>query len=548
MALAASSVAALQRNERLRRTLIAGTGIILAILLGLAAGAIGKTQDAIGVGLALAMPIVWWWAPTTGVVTLLGCSTLIEQYQYSIPGKPGLDAFTDKIPFFASFQGAFGVKGLIFSPADLSVILLLLIWLTRGVSRRNLRLPRTQVAATMGVMVLLASVALLRGSGLGGANTRAAFWEIRPWVYMGATYLFASQFITSRRALRAVLWTFVLGSGFKAIQGVYIWLQTRSINLGSAPAILAHEESFFFGIFVMLTLGLWLFRQRGRLRITATALLPVVLIADFGNARRDAFLILGAGILVMMVLTYAALPERRPMLRRITAATLVVAAVYLPAEWNGSGTLAEPARAIRSEIAPDLRDQLSNQYRLEEDANIGANIKATNPLLGTGFGVPIDYGYVPIVNIENVDSFILWVPHNGALYVWMRMGLPGEVVLWLLIAAAILAGTRATRSTDPEVALLGALVAATTVGWLAMGYTDMGFFWFRMAIVFGGLLGVLHAVVSGDPSLQPTPEDPAAHRAPAGTPVPPPVASPPPSPLPAPAPALVLAGAEDARR
>jgi len=532
VAVAASSVADLERNERTRRVILAGVGLVVAILLGLAAAAIGKTQDAVGLTIALALPIVWWWAPATGVITLLGCSAVIEQYQYSIPGMPGLDAFTDKIPFFASFQGAFGLSGLVFSPADLSVIVLLLIWLTRGVTRRSLRLPRSQVAVTVGVMMLLALLALGRGIGLGGSDTRAAFWEIRPWIYMGATYLFASQFITTRRAFRAVLWTLVLGSGFKAIQGVYIWTQTRNINLGSQPAILAHEESFFFAIFALLTLGLWIFRQRGALRTTATALLPLVLLADFGNARRDAFLVLGAGAVVMLILAYGALPERRPLFRRIVAVTALVSVVYLPLEWNGSGTLAEPARAVRSEIAPDLRDQESNLYRVEEDANIGGNIKNTNPLLGTGFGVPIDYGYVPIVNIQNVDAFILWVPHNGVLYVWMRMGIPGEVVLWLLVAAAILAGTRATRSADREVALLGTLVAAATVGWLAMGYTDMGFFWFRIAIVFGGLLGLLHAMTSRDPSLR-------AATATAATP----------SPLPdraaAPAPALAAAADQD---
>lgn len=502
MAAAASSVADLQRNERVRRAIIGGACVALAILLGLAAGAIGKTQDSIGLAIAVALPIIWWWAPATGVITLLGCSAVMEQFQYSIAGAPGLDAFTDKIPFFTSFQGAFGLSGIVFSPADLAVVVLLLIWLTRGVSRRNLQLPRSQVAAAIGILVVLALIALLRAIGLGGSDTRAALWEIRPWVYMGATYLFASQFITTRRAFHAVLWTLVLGSGFKAIQGVYIWSQTRNINLGTQPALLAHEESFFFGIFAMLTLGLWLFRQRGALRVTATALLPLVLMADLANSRRDAILILGAGLLVMLALSYAALPDRRPLLRRVVAISLLASAVYLPLEWNGSGTLAEPASAVRSAIAPSVRDQASNQYRVEEDANIGENIKNGNALLGSGFGIPIDYGYVPIVNIQNVDAFILWVPHNGVLYVWMRMGIPGELALWLLIAAIILAGVRATRSTDREVALLGTLVAAASVGWLAMGYTDMGFFWFRIAIVFGGLLGLLHAMVARDPSLQ----------------------------------------------
>jgi len=512
VALAVSSVAAIQRSERTRRILFTGIGVVLAILLGLVAAAVGKTQDAIGLVVALAVPVIWWSAPATGVITLLLCSAVIEQYQYSIPGEAGLDAFTDKIPFFASFQGAFGASGLVFSPADLSVVVLLLIWLTRGVTKRSLRLPRSQLAAAMAVIVVLALVALARGIGLGGDDTRAAFWEIRPWVYMGATYLFASQFVTSRRAFHAVLWTLVLGSGFKALQGTYIWIKTRGVDLGPQPAILAHEESFFFAVFVMLTIALWIFRQRGRLRTTATALLPLVLLADFGNARRDAFLVLGGGLVVMLLVIYVNRPEYRRMMRRIAAVSLLVSVVYFPLEWNGSGTFAEPAQAVRSEFSPSLRDQESNQYRIQEDANIGDNIKNSNPLLGTGFGEPIDYGYVPIVNIENVDAFILWVPHNGVLYVWMRMGIPGELMLWLLLAAAILAGVRATRSPDSEVALLGALVAATSVGWLAMGYTDMGFFWFRIAIYFGGLLGLLHAMTSLNRSSQPEPVTQPARR------------------------------------
>jgi hypothetical protein len=496
VAVSAASVADLQRVATKRQRITMSVGVAAAIILGLLAGAVGsKMFVALAVGLAIALPFIWWRNPTFGVLSLLGCAVVIEQFGYVIPGRPGLDAFTDRIPVFASLQGAYGLQGLVFSPIDIAIVVLLLVWLTRGVTERSLRLPRSQVAATMGVMLLLVGVALLRGSGLGGTDTRAALWEARPWVYLGASYLFASQFITTRRAFHAVLWAFVLGSGFKAIQGVYIFFQTRGLN--PAPdAILAHEESFFFGLFAILTFGLWIFGWRGRLRTTATALLPLVLLADFGNARRDAFLVLAAGLVVLVVLAYVAIPDRRPVIRRVLAGALLVSVVYFPLEWSGSGTLAEPARAVRSAVAPDARDQLSNQYRLEEDANLGVMIQNANPLLGTGFGIPIDYGSVPIVNITNVDSFIDWVPHNGVLYVWMRMGIPGELALWLLVAAAIMAGTRATRSEDREVALLGALVASATVGWLVMGYTDMGFYWFRMAVAFGVLLGLLHAMTT----------------------------------------------------
>jgi O-antigen ligase len=422
-------------------------------------------------------------------------------------GTPGLDAFTDRIPIFQSLQGELGLGGFVMSPIDIAVVLLLLVWLTRGVTQRSLRLPRSQVAAMIGVLVLLAAIALARGLAAGnvGANgisgTTGALWEIRPWVYLGAAYLFASQAIRTRRAVQGVLWTFVLGSGFKSLQGVYIFITTRG-EIPEPAAILAHEESIFFGIFIILTLCLWLFEQRGWLRVTATALLPFVLVADIGNTRRDAFVIMGAELLVLGILAYAALPQHRRMLRTISALGLVAVALYTPLEWNGTGALAGPAQAIRSSIDPQPRDASSNQYRIDEDADLGNMIKL-DPIFGIGFGVPINYIDTPVADIASADTMIGYVPHNTLLDVWLRMGLLGEIALWMLVAAAVLAGTRAARSESREVALLGTLLACTTAGWVIMGYTDMGFWWFRIALAFGLLLGVLHATVERQSSLQP---------------------------------------------
>lgn len=495
LALVTPSAADFERNARLRVRIAVAAGLVLAILLGLVAGLLsgGRPYLPIALAVVLALPFVWWWKPATGVVTLLACSTMVEQFEYGV-GIPGLDAFTDKIPIWTSLQSGLDASGLVMSPIDVAVVLLLIVWLTRAATERKLTVPRTQVSATLGVLVVLAAIALVRGlmeSG-GSADTTAALWEIRPWVYLGATYLFSSQVIRSRRAVQAVLWTFVIGSGFKALQGVYIYFETRN-EIPRPEAILGHEESIFFSLFLVLTLCLWLYGERGRLRATATALVPFVLIADIGNTRRDAFLILAAELAVMIILTYVALPERRRLIRRICVVGLVFFALYLPVEWNGSGTLAEVAVAVRSGIAPDARDAQSNAYRVAEDANLGVMIKQ-DPIIGYGFGVPINYSSYPIVDISNVDSNIAWVPHNGVLYVWMRMGVLGELALWMFVAAAILAGTRAARSPNRQVSLIGTLTTCTAVGWVIMGYTDMGFWWFRIAVAFGCLLGVLHAV------------------------------------------------------
>ena len=50
----------------------------------------------------------------------------------------------------------------------------------------------------------------------------------------------------------------------------------------------------------------------------------------------------------------------------------VVCAVYFPLYWNktGGGTLSQPARAVRSTVSPDPRDESSNLYREQENANL----------------------------------------------------------------------------------------------------------------------------------------------------------------------------------
>ena len=54
--------------------------------------------------------------------------------------------------------------------------------------------------------------------------------QARPWVYLAATYFLTSAFVRDRRAIRAVLWTIVGTVGFKAVQGIYVWIDQ------SAPA------------------------------------------------------------------------------------------------------------------------------------------------------------------------------------------------------------------------------------------------------------------------------------------------------------------------
>ena len=83
--------------------------------------------------------------------------------------------------------------------------------------------------------------------------------------------------------------------------------------------VVGHEEAFFFALFIILTLSLWLFRIPGRLRTTATILLPLVLVADLVNSRRAAWLILGGALIALTAVTMAAVPARRHFMGRMLA-------------------------------------------------------------------------------------------------------------------------------------------------------------------------------------------------------------------------------------
>ena len=98
--------------------------------------------------------------------------------------------------------------------------------------------------------------------------------EMRPFVYVVATYLLTSTLVADRRALRAVLWALVVCVALKAAQGLLIFVQVRHMN-PRPESVLGHEESFFFALLAFLVLAMWLWRvEGGRLRATATALLP----------------------------------------------------------------------------------------------------------------------------------------------------------------------------------------------------------------------------------------------------------------------------------
>ncbi|MGH9056719.1 MAG: hypothetical protein ACRDYY_12810 [Acidimicrobiales bacterium] len=456
-----------------------------AAISALVAGLIAGWQPVLLLVPALLLiPVILWKRPHYAVLFLLAACTEIEQWSYTVGTHSG--TFTDRIPFFRTFT-----HSMILLPAEIFVLVAVLVWIAKSGIEKSLHLPHSAVMRWLTLLWVLLLVAM--GVGMShGARLNIALWELRPWLFLSVTYLLASAFLRSRKAFDAVLWIFILGSGFKGIQGTYIFFVWTRRMSPRPEEILSHEEAFFFGVYIMITVGLWMWGIKGRMRTTATVLFPFVLISDMANSRRVAWLIVAGSLATMFVIAYLALPHRRKFLRRTLAVFAVCTAVYMPVYWNHTGgTLGQPARAFRSAVDPSPRDKSSDLYRQQEDINLILTIKVSGKL-GRGFGIPILYSD-PITNISGIDSMIAYIPHDGLLWIWMRMGIQGEIVFWCFISAAIVKAARLSRCADRQLSLLGAVITCSIVAYVLMGHEDMGFAWIRIAGAMGCFLGTLEA-------------------------------------------------------
>ncbi len=490
---------AMRQRERAVGVMAGALGILVGVA---AASLILGSPIGLVVALAVAAAVVVWIAPWTGVVAVALIATIIEQF--SLVSEGTLSDGTDRIPLFASLNAS-GLGGLYASPFELFLAFLIVVWLIKDFATRRLHLPRSPLSLAVGAFALLVAIGWVRGVA-GGGTSQVALLEVRPWLYLTIAFIVSSQLITSRKQLAVLLGAMAAGIAVKGVQGVVAIATHFSIR--STQAILAHEESFFFGLYMALLAGLWLVPIRGRLRTFMTAAFPFVLVADVANQRRTAWAIAAVALLTVFVICYFAVPSRRKAIVMLAMAGAMLAGIYWAAFSNDPGLLGQPARAVLSQLNPSARDQSSNQYRVIENVNLGVAIRNSMPF-GTGFGHPIPQ-QVPNVDISNVDSFISYLPHDGLLYVWLRLGLPGIVAFWMMVGVALMTAVNSfRRRTDAVTRIISLALMAAVMSYIVQGYYDMGLYWFRIALIMGclmGALGVARNLDTLDRAAEPHPE------------------------------------------
>src|SRR5262249_10977332 len=152
-------------------------------------------------------PVALWKRIEIAPVVLLGAALTIEQFP-EIGPHGGLTAH---IPLF---HGLGGIR-----PSDaLALVMLGAYAAKRGTGAVA---PGPRSAVSRAVVALLAAVAVGFAVGVGGGGSlRAALTEVRPYLYIGIAYLIVSTTVLTRRNVRALLWTCVVATGFKAFQAL----------------------------------------------------------------------------------------------------------------------------------------------------------------------------------------------------------------------------------------------------------------------------------------------------------------------------------------
>lgn len=422
--------------------------------------------------------------PIFGFYILAVCAVVVEQDMLPYP------IFTDHLYVF-SWPAQF--QGLPERPIGFLALFILLLVIVRRLAGRlggALRLGPLMVS----FLVLTAAVVIGVVNGLNhGGDGRIMVLEVRPFWYLLLNYLLAYNLVSEKRHVMGFLWITVVGTFIKALQGVYIVLGPLGGHVSGQNQIMAHEQSFFFVLVLLLILMcMWLGRLRWLLWVALMSL-PFLVVALMANNRRADYAAFLIGAFCVWLFVVALYPQRRTSLIVGMCLSILVMGAYVLAFQHGSGSLAVPAKALVSIIHPsaaDVRDQSSNLYRYIEDFDLMFTEKQS-PLLGYGFGRPF---LQPIVlpNIISLDPYYLYIPHNTILWVWMRLGPLGFGALFYLLGSFVVrAGAMARKLRDRDLQFVALFAIGVVMIEIPLAYGDYQLFFYRNIFYLGLLLGMV---------------------------------------------------------
>lgn len=482
------------RNLRLTWILAAFVFVSLSVIWVmqvLAPGVVGYSPlVALAVAVCLALPVVIWNEPRMGlyILTFSACAFFQKEMELSRD-------VLGTIPFWWNISTAVGffthstsLEFLHLSFAEIVMVITVLSWLIRQIVMRELKIRTGAIFGWFAAYLVWCCFGFYRGLTTGGTLT-TALWELRAQAYLALAYLMAANLVTERKHALQILWALTLSIGLNSLFGCITF--ARNPGVSADEGVLSHEDSQLFNILLFSALVFTIARVEPKLRRTLLTLAPLALIANLANGRRAAIAAMLVAFPAVIAMSAVLLKERRKALISFLVAFCVVMAIYLPVAWNSDGAWALPARAFKSKFSPSGRDASSDYYRLSENNNLKLT-RDTSPWLGIGYGKPY---IVAFTQYGRYDPFMAILPHNGVLWIWMRLGHVGFVLFWMFVANVLIRGPMLLKKIrDPDLQVYGILAIAVFLMQIIYGEYDLLFAGYRPMWVTGTLLGVMAAL------------------------------------------------------
>jgi hypothetical protein len=227
---------------------------LIAILVGLGLGLMVYPALAALAGVPPALLLLnWIWRePVRGFYLLIAATFIFEIFPLGFP-----DSLTDRVPFFLNLNNAnssAGLSGIPITPAEVLILSVVVIWFAAGVAHRNLSLvggPLVGAYVVFGLIVVGTEVHGILGRG----DWLKSLWEVRPQAYGFFAFLIAANLVKSRRQVLQLVVVFLLAVGIKVGIALFRFFVTLHGNDSAYEAIMSHEESYFFALFVLATLA-----------------------------------------------------------------------------------------------------------------------------------------------------------------------------------------------------------------------------------------------------------------------------------------------------
>ena len=440
--------------------------------------------------LAILLPVIIWRMPRMGLYILVGCASVFMQVAAGFERDP-----TAYVPIFWNigtivehYSGSQALGWMHINIGEAIMLMTVLFWMIRQISLRELKIEKGVLYNWLALYIAWCGWGFIQGMTHGGI-IYFALTEVRAQAYFFLAYLMAVNLIKDRKQAMTILWIMIVGIGIKSIIGTANY--AKNTDVSADEGVLSHEDSLLVNILLFGALIFSLANVEKKMKWAFLAAAPTCLVTLMANGRRAGIASFVVAFPVVLMMSYVLLRERRKAIARFIVAFALLAAIYLPIAWNGHGPWALPARAIRSRTAPDERDAGSDAYRLAENADLKftRDLNPLNALVGYGYGRP----YIAVYDLPGRDDpFKFFLPHNGILWIWMRLGHIGFIIFWMFVFTTFIKAPQTLKAIrDPRLQAIGILAVATLLMLIINGEFDLSFANYRPMILAGTLLGLL---------------------------------------------------------